>query len=71
MKTLPDSVLELRNKANACADELHDAWNRLNEIETPTLQDLEQWLAVRNRFYSAQEVFEKRLFSFLKSGLKA
>jgi hypothetical protein len=71
MPTLPDSVMELRNKANICSDELHDAWNKLNEIETPTMQDLEQWLEVRNRFFSAQEAFEENLTDFLNSGLNA
>jgi len=71
MKKLPDSVMELRNQANACADELHDAWNKLNKIETPTLQDLEQWLEIRNRFALAQQAFEEKLSSFLKSGLNA
>lgn len=69
MKNLPDSVMELRNKANACADELYDAWNKLNKIETPTLQDLEQWLEIKNCFVQAQEAFEEQLSSFLKSGL--
>lgn len=67
MEKPPDKVMELRNKANACADELHHAWNKLNKIETPTLQDLKQWLEIRNRFILAQEAFEKKLFSFLKS----
>lgn len=71
MKTLPDSVVELRKNANVCADELHDAWKKLNESETPSLQDLEQWLEVRKRFYSAQDAFEENLSSFLKSGLNA
>lgn len=71
MKTLPGSVIELRNKANTCADELHDAWNKLTEIDPPTMQDLEQWLEVRNRFISAQEAFELKLTDFLKSGLNA
>lgn len=71
MKTLPDSVVELRNNANACADELHDAWKKLNESKSPTQQDLEQWLEVRERFYSAQDAFEEKLSSFLKSGLNA
>lgn len=71
MKTLPDSVVELRNNANSCAHELHDAWKKLNESNSPTLQDLEQWLEVRERFYSAQDAFEEKLSSFLKSGLNA
>lgn len=69
MNTLPDSVMELRNKANICSDELHDAWNKLNEIEIPTMQDLDQWLEVRNHFFSAQKEFEERLTNFLNSGL--
>ncbi|MCE6980742.1 hypothetical protein EI534_25885 [Pseudomonas frederiksbergensis] len=71
MKNLPDSVVELRDYANVCSDEHHDAWEKLNEIETPTLQDVEQWLEVKNRFHSAQEAFEEKLSSFLKSGLNA
>ncbi len=50
---------------------LHDAWNALNQIETPTLQDLEQWVEIRNRFVLAQQDFEEKLSSFLKSGLNA
>jgi hypothetical protein len=71
MKTLPDSVMELRNNANVCADELHDSWKKLNKSEIPTLQDLEQWQEVRKRFHSAQGEFEEKLSSFLKSGLNA
>ena len=71
MQELPDSVMKFRNKANACADELHDAWNALNQIETPTLRDLEQWVEIRNRFVLAQQDFEEKLSSFLKSGLNA
>ena len=69
MKTLPDSIVKERNDATACYNELHDAWKRLNASEPPTLQDLDQWLEVRGRFYSAQEKFEKSLSSFLLSGL--
>lgn len=71
MKTLPDSVVKLRDNANVCADQLHGAWEKLDGSETPTLQDLAQWLEVRKRFYSAQDEFEEKLSSFLKSGLNA
>lgn len=69
MKALPERIVKLRNHANDCADELHDAWKKLNKSEPPTLKDLEQWLEVKKRFYSAQEAFEEDLFSFLNSGL--
>jgi hypothetical protein len=69
MKGLPESVLTIRDCANACADEHHEAWDRLNACTTPTLRDLEQWLEVRSRFHSAQSAFEDALSTFIRSGL--
>ena len=71
MRNLPKSVCKIREIANSCADELRDAWGRLNEIQNPTLQDLEQWLAVKERFDTAQKEFEKKLHQFLTSSLNA
>lgn len=71
MKKLPDSICAIREIANIHADELHDAWQRLNETQSPTLQDIEQWLEVKKRFYTAQDEFEKKLYQFLTSGLNA
>ncbi|MDN3555527.1 hypothetical protein [Halomonas maura] len=65
MTTLLDRIVELRNNANVYADELHEAWKKLNESKSPTLQDLEQWLEVGKRFCSAQDAFEEKLPSFL------
>lgn len=69
MTKLPGSVIDLRNRADASSDELHNAWEKLNKNDTPALQDLHNWLEVRERFYAAQEAFETALGNFLRCGL--
>lgn len=71
MKRLPSSVIEARDHANSCSDKLQDAWDTLNKIDSPSLQDLESWLLVRKEFQAAQESFEEKLKDFIRSGLNA
>ena len=69
MRNLPENVCIAREIANTRSDELHDAWERLNEIQCPALEDIEQWLEVKMRFVTAQDEFETKLYQFLTSCL--
>ena len=45
--------------ANAAFDEHCDAWDALQKIPEPTSQDIDDWLAVRERANKAQDAFEQ------------
>ena len=62
---LPLSVIAARDKANLSADAHHAAWVELESIKEPTHLDVERWLAVREKFYSAQGQFERLLWQSL------
>lgn len=47
-----------REEANPLFDAHCDAWEKLQGIPVPTVADIEEWLAVRKKFYEAQEKFE-------------
>ncbi len=47
-----------RAEANAANDELCKQWDLLNKLASPTIEDLDAWLASRDAFYKAQEKFE-------------
>ncbi|KZN16197.1 MULTISPECIES: hypothetical protein [Pseudomonas] len=47
-----------RDEANAASDEHCKQWDLLNELASPTIEDLDAWLAARDAFYKAQEKFE-------------
>lgn len=47
-----------RDKANLASDEYCDRCDRLNKIENPTMEDVEEWLVVHEAFVVAQERFE-------------
>jgi len=71
MQNLPEGVLSARETADLHSDELHDAWERLNNIQNPTLEDLERWLEVKKRFEEAQDHFQRKLYQFLATGFSA
>jgi hypothetical protein len=62
MAQLPKFVIIAREEANAAADAHADAWEELQAIAEPTHEDVEKWIEVREKFYSAQEKFEKLLW---------
>ena len=47
-----------KNRANAAFDEHCKQWSLLQEIATPTTEDLAAWLSARDAFFKAQEEFE-------------
>jgi hypothetical protein len=55
-----------RDKANLAFDEHCDHWDRLNNIADPTMDDVEDWLVVREAFFAAQEKFENILSQIAK-----
>ena len=65
MAQLPEFVINAREEANAAADAHHDAWEELQAITEPSYEDVEKWIAVREKFYSAQDRFEKLLWQAL------
>jgi hypothetical protein len=62
MAQLPKFVIIAREEANVAADAHADAWEELQAIAEPTHEDVEKWVEVREKFYSAQEKFEKLLW---------
>lgn len=62
MGQLPKFVINAREDTNAAADAHADAWEELQAIAEPTHEDVEKWVEVREKFYSAQEKFEKLLW---------
>lgn len=65
MSHLPAFVINAREKANAAADAHQDAWEELQTIAEPSYEDVEKWIAVREKFYSAKDRFEKLLMQAL------
>lgn len=65
MAQLPKFVINSREEANAAADAHADAWEELQAIAEPTHEDVEKWVKVREKFYSAQDKFEKLLWQAL------
>jgi hypothetical protein len=65
MGQLPEFVINARDEANAAADAHHDAWDELQAIAEPSYEDVEKWIAVREKFSFAQERFEKLLWQAL------
>jgi len=61
MAQLPEAVINAREEANAAADAHDDAWEELQVIAEPAYDDVEKWIAVREKFYAAQEKFERLL----------
>jgi hypothetical protein len=65
MAQLRDVVINAREEANVASDAHHDAWEELQAIVEPSHEDVEKWIEVRKKFYSAQEKFEKLLWQAL------
>ncbi|MDR9863444.1 hypothetical protein [Pseudomonas baetica] len=47
-----------REEANAAFDDHCKQWELLQELASPTIEDLTAWLAARDSFFEAQEKFE-------------
>jgi hypothetical protein len=44
-------------KANEAADASQAAWDELNAIENATVQDIEKWIAARDRAHVVQDYY--------------
>jgi hypothetical protein len=58
MSNKPEFLERARYKANAAFDEHCKQSDLLQNIATPTIEDLADWLSARDTFFKAQEEFE-------------
>jgi len=64
MEQLPEAVHDALEKANDAADASQAAWNELNAIDNPTVDDIEKWIAVRDGARAAQDYYISLLRHF-------
>lgn len=57
MEQIPQVVLDALEKANEAADANQAAWDELNAIENATVDDIEKWIAVRDRAHAVQDYY--------------
>jgi len=57
MKQLPQAVQDALEKANEAAEANQAAWDELNAIDNATVDDIEKWIAARDRAHVVQDYY--------------